>query len=207
MKNKNDAAIKKNRFDFSDIAESMQEAYSHIKVAAGKKAIFVLGYTKSGKSTLLNYLTGCIYKRYTDEETYEDKAVLVSGEEKAKTGHSVESETTYPQVIMKEGDDFVYIDLPGFGETRGTAACVLNQTNIYRVCQAVKEIKVVAFISYADLINGVGKCFKDVLLDLGLIYKNNLDAILSTVAFAITKTPDGMKTTLGAMKKINDHIS
>ncbi len=71
-----------------------------------------LGYTGSGKSTLINYMNGCKYELINDELQH---TCSPNHEEIAKRG-GVHSQTTYPKSI-KIGEMY-YTDTPGIEDTR-----------------------------------------------------------------------------------------
>lgn len=89
------------------------------------EGILVLGQTRVGKSTLVNWLRGTEYEvRETDTGETELVPRENSLKEKTVTSAFLRSETTYPQLVYCEQENqkkALFVDMPGFRDSRGVA--------------------------------------------------------------------------------------
>lgn len=75
--------------------------------------VLMIGPAGAGKSTLTNLLTGVKYRQVAGDT----RLVPIAGQNiSATVGSGWSSQTLYPQII--KGDEFVYVDLAGFKDTR-----------------------------------------------------------------------------------------
>ena len=64
-------------------------------------------------------------------------------------GHSNQSMTFMPNV--EQGDNFVYIDCPGFLDNRGPELNIANACNIKLALRSAKSVKVLVLLNYYSL--------------------------------------------------------
>ena len=64
-------------------------------------------------------------------------------------GHSNQSMTFMPNV--EQGDNFVYIDCPGFLDNRGPELSIANACNIKLALQSAMSVKVLVLLNYYSL--------------------------------------------------------
>ncbi|XWN35694.1 MAG: sister chromatid cohesion protein PDS5 [Roseivirga sp.] len=147
-----------------------------------QEAVIVLGNTGAGKSTLVNYLTGCTMTLKSPRELGLkglDKIVVVQPrheggdiEELTPIGHKKESKTFIPQ-IETAPDGTTYCDCPGFLDNRGPEINIANAVNVRAALAQARSVKVIVLINYhslradrgrglADLIKMVTDMFGDV---------------------------------------------
>ncbi len=98
-----------------------------------QKKILIIGYTGSGKSTLINGITdkALIFKELTEEgKKYEMKfyntrrVIDVVGNTNIKIRHWVQAETTIPDIYFSKNVNL--IDCPGFEDSRGSIEEIVN---------------------------------------------------------------------------------
>ena len=118
------------------------------------KSIIVLGFTGTGKSTLVNYLNDiplmCMRQkgRWIIAPKYEN-LTLPNG---FQIGHSYHTETLYPAIYSPNDTNFTYIEFSGFQD----ASFEIELANTYFVAQtmrAVERIKFLLLIKFDDLID------------------------------------------------------
>ena len=107
-----------------------------------KNAIMVLGLSGTGKTTLVNYLNGiemiCLKK---------DKKWIVDLKNENNTlpggfriGHGSQSKTLYPAIYTPIGENYSYVDNPGFSDTRGVGIEISNSSFREEVTKHVENL-------------------------------------------------------------------
>ena len=76
-------------------------------------------------------------------------------------GHSNQSMTFMPNV--EQGDDFVYIDCPGFLDNRGSELNIANACNIKQALQSARSVKVLVLLNYYSLKADRGRGLTDLV--------------------------------------------
>jgi GTP-binding protein EngB required for normal cell division len=97
------------------LSEANQKIKSSEKV--NKPSILFFGCSGVGKSTFLNFMNGCLYEPFEEDDgTILRK--LVKGNEIAKVGNSLFSETLFPEIYNNTNKNLILIDLPGINDNR-----------------------------------------------------------------------------------------
>jgi GTP-binding protein EngB required for normal cell division len=106
--------------------------------SANKDIVVFLGKTGSGKSTLINFLSG--KKLGVDQlnkivlgEQNDPSAMLIGG-----TGAS---QTLLPKFI--ESSNMIFFDLPGFNENRGTCHSLLGACFVKNIIEKARTVKII----------------------------------------------------------------
>ncbi len=100
--------------NFNHLKYSFDKLAKQYQSVEGKDIFLVIGTTGSGKSTFINYMTGCPLHEKIDERTrskYIESKVGVK--EKIKISHGCSSETICPEAISSE-KGFNYLECAGF---------------------------------------------------------------------------------------------
>lgn len=135
--------------------------------------VLVIGDTRSGKSTLINYLGGIEHELVRDQSTRKNYLTpKLEPEQKlfAKVGHSSVSETLYPLIaqtkvtfeyvlkknvevadgemktatnIQKITESFGYVDTPGFGDTRDDEEATCAALGVPLAIDHAKKIRAI----------------------------------------------------------------
>ena len=147
----------------------------------GKNIVVFVGRTGSGKSTLINYLL--------------EKELIVDGNENIvlrnpndpsamKIGVTHVSETLIPKFI--ECNQFLFYDLPGIGDTRGTAVNLVNAAFIKNLIENAERVGIVFVISQDEITAGRGELIKQLLSNLKILIPN--ETIEEISALIVTKS-------------------
>jgi hypothetical protein len=116
------------------------------------------------------------------------------GKEIAEAGHSLFSQTLFPQAFAKKGLDYVYCDLAGYGENRGKEESICTSSGtlmLVNYCSSVKGVFLV--IDFPSFSVSRGEFFKQMLELLAKVIKGNYNLVVSNVHFIITKAPESLK--------------
>lgn len=184
--------------------DAVLKGYERCRSAQGKNLVMLIGNTRSGKSTTINYFLGHELIKVRDKKTgklvievkkmEESKADRKATEEThAIIGHSSNSETLYPAIYIK--DDLAFCDCPGFGDDRGEEASIEDATrlsialNIELAAKTAENIQaIVVVIAYREL-QGSATDLKDLARQLFHLFKFPQGQEKS-LFFAITQAPD-----------------
>lgn len=155
-----------------------------------KGLIPFLGASGSGKSTCINYLYGCHMTLQTDPET--GVTTIQAENPVMKIGSEALSETLYPQIARPEGEEFSFLDCPGFQDNRGDdyilAGAVILQDCIRRAGSIKGFVIVIDYYALADSRNVILNETAQALYEMLPSYPSIPDNIL----FLITKAPAGI---------------
>lgn len=132
------------------------EANPHLlDSSAGKDIVVFLGNTGAGKSTLINYLSG---KELAVDEfgnivqnSFDPSAMVI--------GNSDGSETFLPRFV--EANGFLFYDLPGFRDTRGTARNLVNACFIKAILENARSARLVFVAGLGEVTEIRGSSFKE----------------------------------------------
>lgn len=83
-----------------------------------KSALILFGSTGVGKTTLFNFLNGCLYQETENEEDGNVFRERISGIELSEVGYGGRSKTTFPVVSELENESYALIDMPGSVDNR-----------------------------------------------------------------------------------------
>ena len=185
-------------FRINRIMHLLMEGFPDIDRANGRDKVLFIASTGAGKSTLVNYLNGTRYEILKNAIGLEAKPVD-GVPEIAKVGRSnYESETLHPQVIEKEGLNFVYCDVAGLFDNRGDEEQIFAASSLHMLSkQTVKEqggIKaIIVVLDKPGFETMKAENFKQTALTLAGIVKENPD-LMDSVYFVISKVePDLIK--------------
>jgi hypothetical protein len=176
--------------------------------ATDKDAIAILGRTGAGKSTYINSWTGCQMVLRTPEELGirgVNDVIVVSPDsvqpEVTSIGHGMVSHTFMPKIIQDPHDDTrVYLDCPGFDDTRGAEINIANAINTKRVLQQAQGVKAVFLAGYNGLFDDRGGSIRDMETMCSQMFGgiDNLRNHQNSVLLGINRAP--LQTRLDRMR-------
>ncbi len=143
-----DALTSRGEIPFSKSMRAIKEAFKNInELSLHRAALLMFGATGEGKSTFVNYQLGVDYNIRIKNGLMHAVKKNPSDIEFALTGDGPLSLTRYPQAFNDKINPFVYVDMPGFQDTRGTpenlaaaaATCMLpfRLDYIHSLCMVV----------------------------------------------------------------------
>ncbi len=184
---------KEQRLDDSRISMLIQKSLSDIsKLKSIESGVLVLGNSRVGKSTLINYLLGVDYTiGYVDDEI----TAIPGQEERARVGRTENSETSVP-TMHHLSESVALIDFPGFDDNRSVNSQDLNPyivaANVgnFLISKKIKEVKKFLIVFAWDQLNvGNIKNFRDPLLQfLNMIDEKDLTSALDVTQLWVTKS-------------------
>jgi len=151
----------------------------------GSQAIFVVGDTGAGKSTFINYMTG---QRLTIKKSeYMNSYYLENaGSNSVTIGHDFKSKTKMPAFVTDE-DGNMYIDTPGFEDTEGFKANIINAMILKRILNMFSKKKVVLLIEEKNLFVNRGQEFRSNLIKIKSIFGSECGDYMIVISKASQK--------------------
>jgi len=151
--------------------------------------VLFIGNTGSGKSTLVNYLTGARLKAIESDNPDGDFNIdLVDADTtRPKIGHQLSSQTTVPNRLVDFAQRTVYWDCPGFLDTKGHYQDIANCYYIKRLFDTLENIKIVVVVPLSEC-SGKATNFTKILDRLADLFLNDIDKIMECLTVVITKT-------------------
>jgi GTPase Era involved in 16S rRNA processing len=174
--------------DLEEIFKAINYGYEKLSGILDKKVVLVIGNTGSGKSTLVNYLTGKnLIADKPEKSTRKNEFHITSKDEvECKISHeSAKSCTTIPNRDASTSN--VYWDCPGFKDTRGFKQDIVNQFYINNIFNKIEDIKVLVVIDEATLDSTKGKIFDELVTTLNQMFKNSDEVLKQSCIFVFTK--------------------
>ncbi len=166
--------------------------FFEIEAASGQDKLFFIGSTGSGKSTLLNYLYGARYQ-ILHSKAGKPYTKCLDGIEIAAVGQTMSSKTLYPLIMKQSGLNYVYCDLAGLIDNRGSFERICATSSIQILSRLPGNVKGILVV--LDL-NGFhstrGSAFKETAIALAHMLQFN-SALLDSVHFVITKAPGNLR--------------
>lgn len=171
----------------------IQPVFKAVEVARNKAVVFVIGATGDGKSTLINYLSGCTYEPNLEAKLSDSKIKrkLGSLNEVCTVGKKIKSETLYPQPVQVTygQQTIVYSDLPGFFDTRGEAERICAAFTHHLLSNSVSSNKgIVWVIKKSQFENSYARDIREVVKYYLKISGNNPELISNSLTIVITHT-------------------
>lgn len=176
--------------------ESLFRLERHVKEkTASQNIVLCIGESGAGKSTATNYACGCEMKS-VDPILFGKPPgtpnIVIAKNSQARIGHTLNSETSVPNILIPAaGNNFIYIDCPGFGDSRGHLMEICNALSILDAIEGAKTIKAcLLFLPYSQLnskVTSSAQAFKY----FQLLLKNFDQTNLKNFKFVITQCPPG----------------
>ncbi|KAF0427133.1 50S ribosome-binding GTPase family protein [Gigaspora margarita] len=154
-----------------------------IRIPQQESAIIVVGETREGKTTLLNYLTGIslFSKKRNGFGGFE--IYVVNSLNNADINNGSTSQTSLPYNKGK------YWDCPSFGNTRGPVQEIINTYSVYTLIKSAKKLKVLVVVSEATISEMSKKKLLNLIQKLGETFKNNIN-LVEGLCLVVTQCKD-----------------
>lgn len=182
--------------DIKHLENALHDALKQMKQEAKYEDIAIcIGLTRSGKSTLINYLIG---NELIGERVSIFKPVVIKKADNSpgpEIGIGSTSETMIPTGWLSKNFPHLAVwDAPGFDDNRGSIQDITNAFYIYQLLQNVKSLKIILVVDFNDILNDNIKPFLTVLSSVENLLKNNMKNSYSSMALIFTKVPDYINT-------------
>ena len=183
------------------ISECIQQGEAQSQKALNEEVIIFIGNTGAGKSTTVNYLSGCTLELKPYKELGVSgigKAVVVKPAEQGgkkneimPIGHGTTSKTFMPQVERDEDTQNTYVDCPGFLDNRGFEINIANAVNIKNALTKAKTAKVVILINYHSLLADKARGLSEMLKITYNLFGSakNLKKAKNSILIGVTNVP------------------
>ena len=172
---------------------------------SGRECVIMIGNTGAGKSTFVNYLSGCTMALKTPDELGIDGVlnlvtVLPRAEggaldEVMAIGHTKKSKTFMPEVATDKREGLTYCDCPGFLDNRGAEINIANAVNVKNAMVSSTGAKVVVLINYYSLLAEKGRGLVETLEICSSLFGSaeNIKKNKESLLLAISNVPETIK--------------
>lgn len=179
-----------------DLQESLKNATDYMKSEVkdddDDNALICIGTTKSGKSTLINFLIGnkLIGKRLSF--TGAIKLIKLDNETLGpEIGNSVMSTSTIPSKWKSSRlPNLTIWDSPGFADNRGIERDITNAYYIFQLMKHVKSLRFILMIDFHVFIKENTKDFFSILHHLDEFFGSNFQDMFPSFTLIFSKAPD-----------------
>jgi len=176
--------------------KAIEEAMEKVRGAEGKTGVLFMGLTGHGKSTLINFLSGVDYEIKRGRGGIKTVVPKSGSAEIARVGNTTISETLFPQVIAPKKGEHVFVDLPGFEDTRGNAEEVCAAASIFMLTKQLSGIQGILFICSWDSFNDVRMVpYRKVAANVGAMIAANPETN-KNIVLVVTKPEGGEMPTM-----------
>jgi len=190
------------RFEVEKVGQLIEQQLPRLQSIKEKDVVLVLGATKSGKSTLVNYLLGAQYSLLDDGDGF-PTAKWESGAAHAEVGVNDDSTTISPAAYSSP-TGVTFCDVPGFDDTRSKAEkmCCIGTTAMGIQMARSVQVLVVA-LSFNGMKEDSASGLRSTALNLSkLLDFREADRILPRFVFCFTKVDEAKVTKEGLLKKV-----
>ena len=104
--------------DSLSLIRDLTHYLQQMPVITKDSALILFGSTGVGKTTLFNFLNGCLYQEAINEEDGNVFREKISGIEQSEVGHEGGSKTAFPVIAQLQDKPYALIDMPGTADNR-----------------------------------------------------------------------------------------
>ncbi|XP_043462816.1 uncharacterized protein LOC122498886 [Leptopilina heterotoma] len=147
-----------------------------------------IGATRSGKSTLINYLKGNSLEAVREPGSHQITLRVITESSGPEVSSGPTSKTTSPTKWFSENlPDLAIWDAPGFDDNRGAIQDITNSFYLYQLVQNVKSLKIILVVDINDILNDNIKPFLTVLEAVETLLGNKMKNYFSIITVVFTK--------------------
>ena len=205
--------------NFREIQRLLNKSQSAAEQIKDRDIILFVGITGSGKSTTIQFLSGCnmIQKKQEiapgkfllhiepDENTRNlcSENIIASAENTSTTRYIAAQHVPLERIFGPNRNGFITLcDAPGFEDTAGTEVDVANSIGVSKALCGCKSVKIVVLSSYRSLgDNGEG------ISKLANVLINMIDDVtgrLASINYVFTKFPADYRNVNAMLTNIRD---
>lgn len=172
-----------------EIAEKLKPMLEAVSPAKDKAVVAIVGATKAGKSSLVNYMNGSRYSPKNNRGSKEPQLIPGSKEVVCRVSSNIaSSETFYPQVVQLPAEDFVICDLGGFFDSRPGIEGALIGISPHLLSSKASAIKgIIWVITYASFKEIAAQTIREMLPYFLKISKGNTELLVDSLSIVVTK--------------------
>ena len=188
----------------------------HMPANTKDAALILFGSTGVGKTTLFNFLNGCLYQEAEDEEDGNIFRQKISGTECSEVGHGMRSKTIFPIVTEPQDKTYALIDMPGSADNRDKShAFVMSPYDISSavsmkfITQRFENIKGILVLCNDEQLtpNRPPVELQEVFQQVGRMIQDK-PHLAANIILAITKKGRlSLKQVLGRLRKIAEEFT
>lgn len=171
-----------------DAMKFIDEVLEKLPTIKSENVVLVVGYTGNGKSALVHYLTGDNSKLTAIKAGIYFTIQDGLDPEKDRNISATESRTLIPEVVNDENQT-VWIDCPGFGDTRNSTIEIAIAFSIKHVIESATNVKFVLVVNYDWVSDSGNRDGFDKLLARVTEMIKNVTQIENSVSLVVTRVP------------------
>jgi len=203
-------------FDMKILRDSIENGEHTLEHVAGKDVVLIIGKTGTGKSTLIQGISGRQlystvhttekYGQVVEKKVFEAREALVGFE----IGHVKSSMTKCINYFIHQqddstGDGVMYLDSPGFEDTSGPEIDIATSVMLSSVAKKCRSLRFVILINYASLIENRGGAIR-ILLKFIRSFVQDFDSEKKSFMFLFTHTDEIRGIPLDSIEGAKDHV-
>lgn len=177
-----------NSIEIDNTFKLLEEGEEKIVLSEEYKDItLLLGNTGSGKTTFIQWFVGDNSKLISKEvEEGTDEYIIEDGNKRIGS-LTINSKTTFPELVVDNITNAAYYYCPGFSDTRSTSHDISSTYFIKKLTDHATNIKIILIVGYPSVRRGVDRLdFMRLLKHVTELIKN-MKNFENSIAIAITK--------------------
>lgn len=171
-----------------------------------RDVVLILGNTGSGKTTFTQFIAGDNNRMVSREvRKYTGEFIISDFDNKISSNSTITSKTTFPELFIDPETKIVYIDNPGFNDSRNEAYDITAAYFIKKVFDSVQNVKIVLITSYPSVRKGVNRTDFLQLLEHVTVLLKDIDKYVDSIALVTTKVDNAFVMCKGVPELIPDY--
>ncbi|CAL8129308.1 unnamed protein product [Orchesella dallaii] len=150
-----------------------------------KTAIFIMGNTGSGKTTLTQTLSGNLSQLHA-VRTHTRKLVVIDDNERIGLP-TTKSKTLVPEYIINSENNVSFYDCPGFDDTRGADKDIAAMYFLNLITEHVEQAKFLFLVTHSSVTPGNDRLDFDLLVTHAARFLQNINKFNNSIGLIVTK--------------------